>query len=229
MTSGGINHVFTTTEASGGSCADIGRVALDHDPRHHRDRWLDDRQDDPVHSRYTPTTACAHLLLLIAHILPRHIVGLLGGFAWLDGRARRLGITGFVLASIATVTSIINLIFLAMSATSLNGPLGVLSPLVNALNGLSALAASLVLGCAVLRVHMLPRSYAWILIVIGIVTLPILLLTPLPIGPAWATDTVAFFLSGIGYTVVGLRMLVERKRMDEHTKDVSFNTVVQAK
>ena len=76
---------------------------------------------------------------------------------------------------------------------------------------------------------MLPRSYAWILIVIGIVTLPILLLTPLPIGPAWATDTVAFFLSGIGYTVVGLRMLVERKRMDEHMKDVSFNVVSQAK
>jgi hypothetical protein len=156
-------------------------------------------------------------------------VGLLGAFAWLDGRARKLGITCFVLASIATVTSIILLIFLAMSATSLNGSLGVLVPLVNALNGLSTLSASLVLGCALLRVHMLPRPYAWILIVIGIVTLPILLLTPLPIGPTWATDTVAFFLSGIGYTMVGLRILVERKRMDEHTKDVSINVVAQAR
>ena len=175
--------------------------------------------------------------LLLAHIyyllLPLSYlilcVGLLGGFAWLDGRARRLGTTGFVLASIATVTSIINLIFLAMSATSLNGPLGVLAPLVNALNGLSALSGTLLLGCAALRAHMLPRPFAWTLIVIGIVTLPILLTTPLPIGPDWATDTVAFFLSGIGYTVVGLRMLVERKRMDEHTGDVSISLAPQAK
>ena len=168
-----------------------------------------------------------YLLLPISYLVIS--VGLLGGFAWLDGRARRLGIIGFVLASIATVTSIILLIFLALSATSLNGSPGVLVALVNVLNGLSTLSASLVLGCALLRVDMLPRPYAWILIVIGIVTLPILLLTPLPIGPTWATDTVAFFLSGIGYTVVGLRMLVERKRMDEHTKDVPFNVVAQAK
>jgi hypothetical protein len=166
-----------------------------------------------------------YFLLPLSYLLL--CVGLLGGFAWLDGRARRLGIIGFVLASIATVTSII--IFLTMSAISLNGPLGVLVPLVNALNGLSTLSASLVLGCAALRVHMLPRPYAWTLIVIGIVTLPILLMTPLPIGPAWATDTMAFFLSGIGYAVVGLRILVERKRMDEHTKDVSISLAPQAK
>jgi hypothetical protein len=180
-----------------------------------------------------PTTQQPLLAHIYYFLLPLSYlvisVGLLGGFAWLDGRARRLGITGFVLASIATITSIIILIFLAMSATSLNSSIGVLVPLVNALNGLSTLSASVVLGCAVLRVHMLPRPYAWILIVIGIVTLPILLLTPLPIGPTWATDTIAFFLSGIGYTVVGLRILVERKRMDEHTKDVSFNVVAQAK
>jgi hypothetical protein len=76
---------------------------------------------------------------------------------------------------------------------------------------------------------MLPRPFAWTLIVIGIMTLPILLTTPLPIGPGWATDTVAFFLSGIGYTVVGLRMLVERKRMDERTVDVSISLAPQAK
>ena len=138
-------------------------------------------------------------------------VGLLGAFIQLEGRAGRLGITGYVLASIATITSIINLMFLAISA--LNGSLGVLAPLVNALNGLSALSGSLILGCAALRAHMLPRPVAWMLIVIGIVTLPILLLTPLPIGPAWATDTVAFFLSGLGYTVVGMSMLTERKYM----------------
>ncbi|GEM_PF-2415181 len=180
-----------------------------------------------------PTTQQPLLAHIYYFLLPLSYlvisVGLLGGFAWLDGRARRLGIIGFVLASSATVTSIILLIFLALSATSLNGSPGVLVPLVNALNGLSTLSASVVLGCALLRVHMLPRPYAWILIVIGIVTLPILLLTPLPIGPTWATDTIAFFLSGIGYTVVGLRILVERKRMDEHTKDVSFNVVAQAK
>jgi len=180
-----------------------------------------------------PTTQQPLLAHIYYFLLPLSYlvisVGLLGGFAWLDGRARRMGIICFVLSSSATVTSIILLIFLALSATSLNGSPGVLVPLVNALNGLSTLSASVVLGCALLRVHMLPRPYAWILIVIGIVTLPILLLTPLPIGPTWATDTIAFFLSGIGYTVVGLRILVERKRMDEHTKDVSFNVVAQAK
>lgn len=168
-----------------------------------------------------------YLLLSLSYLIL--CVGLLGAFAWLEGRTRKLGITGFVLASIATFTSIINLIFLPMNATSLNGSLGVLALLANALNGLSTLASTLILGCAVLRTHMLPRPCAWILIAISIVTLPLLLTTPWPIGPDWATDTIAFFFSGIGYTTVGLKMLVGRKRMDEHVEDTSIGLVPQAK
>jgi hypothetical protein len=37
------------------------------------------------------------------------------------------------------------------------------------------------------------QAIAWTLIAIGIVTGPILFATPLPIGPDWATDTIAFF------------------------------------
>jgi hypothetical protein len=33
--------------------------------------------------------------------------------------------------------------------------------------------------------------------------MPLLLVTPLPVGPAWATDTLAFLLGGIVYVAVG--------------------------
>jgi hypothetical protein len=148
-------------------------------------------------------------------------LGLLSGFTHLEGRARRLGITGFVLASIGTVTGIIYLISLTISATPLNGWLGELEASTNALNGLSTLAATLVLGCAALRAHILPRPFAWTHIVIGIVTAPILLVTPLPIGPDWATDTIAFFLSGIGYTLVGMKMLTMDQKATQQQVSLS--------
>jgi hypothetical protein len=148
-------------------------------------------------------------------------LGLLGGFGRREGRAKRLGMIGLVLASIGIITSIIYLIFLTISATPLSGALGVLKSSANALNGLSTLAATLILGCAALRTHMLPRPIAWTLIVIGIVTAPILLVTPLPIGPAWATDTIAFFLSGIGYTAVGVKMLSIDRKVSQQQAQVS--------
>jgi hypothetical protein len=158
-----------------------------------------------------------YLVLPISYLIL--CVGLLGAFAQLEGRAGRLGTTGFVFASIATLASSINLIFLPISTTSLNGVFGVVAPVVNGLSGLSALAATLLLGYAALRTHTLPAPFAWTLIVIGIVTLPILWLTPLPIGPDWATDTISFFLSGVGYTLVGLRMLAQRERAHESVSE----------
>jgi hypothetical protein len=154
-----------------------------------------------------------YLILPLSYLIL--CIGLLGGFALLEGRARRLGIIGFVFAIIATCMSIVNLIFIPVSAASLSGVLGVVAPLANGLSGLFALAATLLLGCAALRTHMLPAPFAWTLIVVGIITLPILLLTPLPIGPTWATDTISFFLSGIGYTVVGLKLLSQSTVQDK--------------
>ena len=58
---------------------------------------------------------------------------------------------------------------------------------------------------------------------------PILLVTPLPVGPIWATDTIAFFLGGIGYTVVGVTLIVTRKHAVESTVDASVKVVAQAK
>ena len=152
-------------------------------------------------------------------------LGLLSGFTRLAGRAKRLGITGLVLAAIGIITSIIYLICLTISATPLDGVLGLLESSANALNGLSTLAATMILGCAALRTHMIPRSFAWTLIVIGIVTAPILLTTPLPIGPDWATDTIAFFLSGIGYAVVGMKMLAMDRKAAQQL--MSLNATIE--
>src|SRR5215467_15189380 len=77
------------------------------------------------------------LLLLYIYFLLQPIsslylgLGLVGGFARLKGQAKRLGITGFVLASIGIITSIIYLICLTISATPLNGVLGVLESSAN--------------------------------------------------------------------------------------------------
>jgi hypothetical protein len=100
----------------------------------------------------------------------------------------------------------------------------------NGLNGLSTLAGTLFLGWAALRAHMLPRPIAWILIVISIVTLPILLLTPLPVGPAWATDTLAFLLSGIGFAMVGVTLIVTWKQADSaDARAASIGLAAEAK
>jgi hypothetical protein len=158
-----------------------------------------------------------YLVLPVSYLIL--CVGLLSACVQLEGRARKLGTAGMTLALIATLASTINLLFLPISSTSQSGTFGVVVPVVNGLSGLFALAATLLLGCSALRVHMLPASFAWTLIVIGIVTLPILLLTPLPIGPAWATDTISFFLSGIGFTVVGLKMLAQRENVHERVSE----------
>jgi hypothetical protein len=158
-----------------------------------------------------------YLVLPVSYLIL--CVGLLSACVQLEGRARKLGTAGMALALIATLASTINLLFLPISSTSQSGPFGVVVSVVNGLSGLFALAATLLLGCASLRVHMLPASFAWTLIVIGIVTLPILLLTPLPIGPAWATDTISFFLSGIGFTVVGLKLLAQRENVHERVSE----------
>ena len=141
----------------------------------------------------------------------------------------KLGITGIVLASIGMVMGIIDLLFLTLIPSDVNEVLGGIASVANGLNGLLMLASTVLLGWAALRTHILPSWAAWILISIGILTAPILLVTPLSIGLIWATDTIAFFLGGIGYIVVGVTLIVTRKHAVESMVNSSVNVVAQAK
>jgi hypothetical protein len=149
--------------------------------------------------------------------------GLMGVFVRLESRARVLGITGVVFTSIALILSIGNLIVLS----SIFGNVGrsLIFPN-NALGGPAAFAVSIAtgfMGGALLRAHMLHRWMALVLIAIGIVTIPILFATPLPtsIAPDWATDTIAFLVSGIGYTAVGVKMIASNQKAVQQQMQLS--------
>jgi hypothetical protein len=140
--------------------------------------------------------------LLPVSLIPLSL-GLLGIFIRLHGHSRVLGTTGISLAILGMVLGVADLIDLA-------GAFGQDAPYNNLLGGFGAYAVIIgtaFLGVASLRTRTLPRRLSWTLIVVGIVTIPILLATPLPFGPTWATDTVAFLLSGIAFDVVGVQLL----------------------
>jgi len=141
-------------------------------------------------------------------------LGLMGVFARLGSRGKVLGITAVVFTSIALILSIGNLIVLS----SIFGNTGrsLIFPN-NSLGGPAAFAVSIAtgfIGGALLRAYMIHRWMALVLIAIGIVTIPILLATPLPssIAPDWATDTIAFLVSGICYTAVGVKMMASNQK-----------------
>jgi hypothetical protein len=130
-------------------------------------------------------------------------LGLLGIFIRLHGHSRILGITGISFAVLGMVLGLSGLLDLA-------GVFGKNAPHNDLLDGFGAFAVvtgTAFLGVAALHTRTLPRLLAWTLIGVGVVTIPILLLTPLPFGPTWATDTVAFLLSGVAFDIVGVRLL----------------------
>jgi hypothetical protein len=153
--------------------------------------------------------------------------GLLGLFAQLEGRARVLGITSVVFTSIALGCSIGNMIVLSGFFGNIGRSLVFPN---NLIGGLSVFTVSIATGFisgAMLRAHMLHRWMALVLIVIGIVTIPILFATPLPtsIAPDWATDTIAFLVSGIGYTAVGVKMLAMDRKAAQQL--MSLNATIE--
>ena len=173
---------------------------------------------------HAPVLANIGIWILPLSVLPL-CVGLLGMFARLEGHARGLGITGVVFASIGMVLSISDLIVLS-------GIFGFIASLNNPLGGGAAFVTVIgtgFLGLAMLRARVLPRWMAWTFLIIGVVTIPILFATPLPIGPDWATDFVAFLLSGIAYVVVGASLIMTRKYADENAAGMSSNVATQAK
>lgn len=172
----------------------------------------------------TPALARIGIWFLPLSVLPLG-VGLLGVFSRLEGHARGLGVTGVVFASLGMALGISDLVVLSDifgSSVSLSSRLG----------GGAVFATAIgtgFLGWAALRACLLPRWMAWTLILIGIVTIPILFATPLPIGPNWATDFLAFLVSGIAYTVVGATLVVAGKGRDENARGASVATAAQAK
>jgi hypothetical protein len=178
----------------------------------------------PPLDAHSPALVRIGIWLLPLSLLPLY-TGLLGVFARLDGRARGSGITGVVFASIGIVLAVIDLIVLS----GIFGYSDFLNSNVGGFGAFSMIIGTGFLGFAALRARALPRWMAWILLIIGIVTIPILFATPLPIGPNWATDFMAFLLSGIGYTVVGMVLIAARKHTVESATDAPVKIVAQAK
>jgi len=152
-------------------------------------------------------------------------VGLLGMFARLEGRARGLGITGVVLTSLGIVLGIGALIVLS----SIFGTSNLLDSLFGGFGSFATIIGTGFLGWAALRARALPRWMAITLLVMGFVTVPFIFVTPLPIGPGWATDMLGFFLSAVVYIVVGVTLPAVRKQADENASGVSFSTAAHAK
>ncbi len=164
------------------------------------------------------------IYLLPLSLFPLY-VGLLGVFSTLEKRGGVFGITGVVFATLGIVLGAIDLVVLSGifgSVQSLNANFG-------GMGAFSRVIGTGFLGFAALRARSLPRWMAWTLLIIGIITIPILFATPLPIGPNWATDFVAFLISGIGYTVFGVTLMVSRLHMVESTVGSSVNVIAQVK
>ena len=60
------------------------------------------------------------------------------------------------------------------------------------------------------------------------VTVPFIFVTPLPIGPGWATDFLGFLLSAIVDVVVGVTLGAVRTHVDENARAASISTAVRA-
>jgi hypothetical protein len=135
-------------------------------------------------------------------------VGLLGVVARLEGRSKRFGIAAAALATIGLFAGIVAVVLVPVDdPNAISGTVGIIAASTNALSILTPLVAALLVGVATVRAGVLPRLVAWTLIVIGVATAPILFVSPLPVLPQWATDTLAFLLSGVGFTVIGAIIL----------------------
>ncbi len=134
-------------------------------------------------------------------------VGLLGVQARLEGRSKKLGIVGTLLASIAIGAASINLVLLAGifdKATALDG-LGFLGVL-------GTLGGSILLGIATLRAKVLPRWARVVLTLTPFAFIPAIIATiPLAsFAPDYAIADLPFAVVGAVFATVGYAMLAER-------------------
>ncbi len=181
-------------------------------------------QTNPFPDAHSLMVARISIWFLPLGILPL-VMGLLGVFARLEGRARGLGITGAVLASLGMVLGIGALIVLS----GIFGTSGSLNSLFGGFGSFATIIGTGFLGWAALRAHALPRWLTVTMLIFGFVTVPFIFVTPLPIGPGWATDFLGFFLVAIVYIVAGVTMVAARKHVDENARVASVSTAAQAK
>ena len=144
-------------------------------------------------------------------------VGLLSLYARLQGRSRGLGITAMVFALIGIAFSLVALIGIVSNKYSLNSMGG-------GFGSFATIIGTGFLGWATLRAHTIPRWLSITLLIMGFVTVPFIFVTPLPVGPAWATDMLAFFLSAIVYILAGVEMLAIDRKTAQHQIRLSITT-----
>jgi hypothetical protein len=123
-------------------------------------------------------------------------IGLWGFAPRLHGRW--LKTIGLLLSTVAMIFSAINLVTLSglVGTPAYSDTLGGLSVMITSL-------ATLLLGIAAARSPGISRTTLAAMFWIGLSTIPILIFTPLPVGPDWATDFLAFLTSGVAYCVLG--------------------------
>lgn len=166
---------------------------------------------DPPPDAHSPALVYIGIWFLPLAILSLG-VGLLGVYIQIHGHARVLSTIGVVLASIGLVLGAGALISIVASSETLNGMFG-------GFGSFATIIGTGFLGWAALRASALTRWVAVTLLIMGFVTVPFIFVTPLPVGPAWATDMLGFFLSGIVYMVVGAKILtVARKATQQQAR-----------
>jgi hypothetical protein len=132
------------------------------------------------------------------------------GLAMLAIRLRagspKLTVASLLFMTIALVLSSVNLVTISGLAST---------PMFNdTFMGLSIFATAIAtgfLGAATLRTQTLSRVEGVLLLLVGVTTIPILFGTPLPFGPDWATDHLAFLTSGSVYAIVGVHVWMKRE------------------
>lgn len=137
-------------------------------------------------------------------------IGLLGVRSRLEGRSKKLGIAGALLAAVAVVAASINLVLLAGvfgEATALDG-LGFLGVI-------GVIFGSILLGIATLRAKVLPRWARVVLTLTPFAFIPAIIVTiPLEsVLPVYVIADLPFPVVGAVLATVGYAML--RNRMNE--------------
>jgi len=133
-------------------------------------------------------------------------VGLLGVRARMEGRSRKLGIAGALLASVAIVAASINLVLLAGvfgKATALDG--------IGFLGVIGVIFGSILMGIAALRAKVLPRWARVVLTLTPFAFIPAIIVTiPLEsVAPEYVIADLPFPVVGALLATVGYAMLVD--------------------
>jgi hypothetical protein len=176
---------------------------------------------DPAH---TPILAHIGIWILPVSILVLG-VGQVGVFARLQRRGRGLGITSVVFTALGMLMAFIG----AIALSGISSSLANLSATMAGLGAMSTTVGAAFLGGAVWRARILSHWMVWTFMLIGIVTIPVLFATPLPFGPDWASDFLAFLLSGIAYALLGFRLMTTHTAEAEQAMSPSAHAATLAK